>query len=142
MAAFYKHTKPDKKAIRNWTLYVLRFEDETYYIGITAYKDYLRRVHQHGGRFGAHWTRNKKLREVVEIRHLGRILRKRAENIENDVTLEYRKRFGWTRVRGGYNVSVASSIIPTYTPGSPQPVVFILSSLMLAIFLLIFILTK
>lgn len=116
----------DNKVIRNWTLYVVRFTDGHYYIGITSYKDFMRRINQHSGRLGAKVNRGKVLDEIVEIRHLGRMSGIRAGKIENDTTLEYRKKFGAHNVKGGYDIYESISIIPTFTPGSAQSIVFIL----------------
>ena len=131
----------EKDAIRNWTLYVVRFTNGSYYIGITSYKDFMRRISQHGGRKGARWNKGKILDRVIETRQLGRITRIQAENIENDVTLEYRKRFGRHVVRGGYNAYVQGSFIPNFTPGSMQMYMFLvvclLGSLLLILFMVI-----
>ena len=127
---------PREQAIRNWTLYVIKFTDGTYYVGITAYKDVMRRITQHGGAKGARWSRGKVLEKVVEIRELGKLPRIDAENIENEVTLHYRKMYG-SRVRGGYNAYLKSSIIPNFTPGSLQSLAFILASLLIALCTLI-----
>lgn len=125
----------DRNAVRNWTAYTVKLSDGTYYNGITAFKDARRRIGQHGGRKGAKWARGKKVVSVVEARHLGRMPRRKAEEIENQITLENRKRYGYRRVRGGYDTQRKTSIIPTYTPGSKESVIFILGSLVIAIVL-------
>lgn len=128
--------KPVKEqGIRNWTLYVIKFTDGTYYVGITAFKDFMRRIRQHGSARGAHWAKGKVFEMVVETRDLGRIPRIKAENIENEVTLHYKKKYG-RKVRGGYNAFVRPSIIPNYTPGSTQSLFLILMSLLLALVVL------
>ena len=134
-------TRPrfDKSRLRNWTLYVIRSMNDEYYIGITSRKDFMRRIRQHGGRTGARWFRGKQIAEIVELQHLGKMISKQAENIENDVTLQYRKQFGGAKVRGGYNTMVAKSLIPTYTPGSRASIIFVAGCLLLAVGLLIFI---
>ncbi len=125
--------KPVKEqGIRNWTLYVIKFTDGTYYVGITAFKDFMRRIRQHGSARGAQWAKGKVLETVVETRDLGRIPRVNAESIENEVTLHYRRLHG-RKVRGGYNSSLKSSIIPNYTPGSTQSLFLILIGLLLAL---------
>ncbi len=127
-----------KHSVRDWTLYVLRFSDGTYYVGITSYKDFLHRINQHGGSNGARWNRSKTLEEIVEVQHLGKMERLRAENIENDVALDYRKKIVRTKVRGGYNIFPTSSIVPTYTPGSWQSIAFIGICLIFVLLVLIF----
>ncbi len=137
-----RRKRPDKKAVRDWTLYVIRFSDGSYYIGITAYKDFKRRIRQHGGRMGARWNLGKTVEEIVEVQPLGKMPRVTAENIENDVTLQYRKQYGSAKVRGGYNAWVARSIIPIYTPGSVQSVLFVLACFLLALVLLLIVVLK
>lgn len=133
MATRKRRVQFDSKAIRSWTLYVVRFTDGHYYVGITSYKDFMRRINQHGGRLGAIVNRGKVLDEIVEIRHLGRMPGIRAGEIENDTTLEYRKKFGARNVKGGYDIFKGTSIIPTYTPGSTQSIAFILACLLVAL---------
>jgi predicted GIY-YIG superfamily endonuclease len=127
----------DNQAIRDWTLYVIRLTNGDYYIGITSRKDFMRRIRQHGGRTGAKVNRGKVVEEIIEVQHLGKISGLKAQSIENDMMLDYRKRFGARKVRGGYDISQKTPIIPTYTPGSWQAMVFIFSSLILALLLLI-----
>lgn len=131
-----------RNMVRDWTLYVLRFSDSSYYVGITAYKDFMRRINQHGGEFGAKWNQAKVLEEVVEVQCLGRMKRYKAENIENDFTLAYRKKFGRSKVRGGYNIYSSSSLFPTYTPGSKQSIIFILACILLSIILAVLLLAS
>jgi len=135
-----KMQKPfDKKAIRNWTLYVIRLKNDHYYIGITSRKDFMRRINQHGGRAGARVNQGSEVEEIVELHHLGRITALDAQNIENDIMLQYRKRFGARNVRGGYEISKKTSIIPTYTPGSVQALIYITCCLLLAVSILVII---
>jgi predicted GIY-YIG superfamily endonuclease len=129
----------DKKAIRDWTLYVIEFTNGHYYIGITSYKDFMLRINQHGGRSGAKVNREKIVKEIVEVQHLGKISSLEAQNIENDTMLDYRKRFGAHKVRGGYDIYQKTSIIPTYTPGSLQSIIFIFCCLAMVLLLLIII---
>lgn len=129
----------DEKAIRNWTLYVIKLRNGHYYIGITSRKDFMGRINQHGGSLGARVNQNSEVEEIIELQHLGKMTGLEAERIENDTMLQYRKRFGARKVRGGYDVSKNTPIIPTYTPGSTQSLIFILAGLLLATILLIII---
>lgn len=129
----------DQKAIRNWTLYVIKLQGSHYYVGITSRKDFMRRVKQHGGRTGARVNKGRVVEEIVELQHLGKISGLEAERIENNTMLQYRKKFGARKVRGGYDIHKTTPIIPTYTPGSTQSFIFIIGCLLLAILLLIFI---
>jgi predicted GIY-YIG superfamily endonuclease len=131
--------RTSKYAIRNWTLYVVRLSDRSYYIGITSYSDFMHRIRQHGGRAGARWARAKTVQEIIELHPLGKLTRLQAENIENDYTIEYRKQYGYRKVRGGYNALVHGSFVPNYTPGSRQSLVFLTLALSIATVAIIFI---
>ncbi len=114
-----------KNAVRNWTLYAIKFTDNTYYIGITSYRNFMRRINEHGGLRGAKCNLHKTLQEIVEVQCLGKMKHLKAQNIENDVYLDYRKEYGQASVSGGYNTSKNRSIIPNYTPGSWQWLVIV-----------------
>jgi len=62
---------------------------------------------------------------------------KRADEIGNEATLEYGRRFGALKVKGGYNIYKGASIIPTYTPGSMQSIIFMLACLLIALILFV-----
>ncbi len=126
----------DQHAIRTWTLYVVRFVGGHYYVGITSRRNFMVRINQHGGPLGARVNRGKVLDEIIAIHPLGRMSGKRAGEIENNVTLEYRKQYGARKVRGGYDIYKPTSIIPTYTPGSTQSIAFILACLAIALALI------
>jgi predicted GIY-YIG superfamily endonuclease len=130
------HTEFDNKSIRNWTLYVIKLNGGQYYVGITSRRDFMQRINQHGSLLGARVNRGKRVEAIEEIQHLGRMTGLEAQNIENDMTIEYRKRYGWSKVKGGYDIRLKNSIVPTYTPGSKQANIFILSCLMVGLVLL------
>jgi predicted GIY-YIG superfamily endonuclease len=127
--------KIDRNAVRDWSLYVTKLNDGKYYVGITSYKDIERRIAQHGGRNGAKFTRGKRVVSIIETRHLGKMPRRKAEDIENQVFLQYRKQYGYHNVRGGYNAFLKPSLTPNYTPGSKESIIFILTCLIAAIVL-------
>jgi predicted GIY-YIG superfamily endonuclease len=137
MAGKLSANKLDKNSIRNWTLYVLKFSDGHFYIGITSRKDFMTRIRQHGGPLGARVNLNKKIEEIVELQHLGKLPRITAEQIENNVTLQYRKNYGSRKVTGGYNLYGGFNIIPTFTPGSIQSYIFVLSGILIALVLML-----
>lgn len=128
----------DQSAIRRWTLYVVRFKNNNYYIGITSRKDFMCRINQHGGRTGAKVNRGKTVEEILEIHDLGTTTGLKAGYIENDMMLQYRKKYGARRVRGGYDIYKETALVPTYTPGSKQSILFIVGALILAICLVVF----
>jgi predicted GIY-YIG superfamily endonuclease len=92
--------------IRHFWLYVLYLEGDKYYIGITT--NFMNRFRQHGGPYGAQWTRKHHPLKVLELHDLGTITNYDAEKIEQDFFEQYRKKYGVTRVRGGRIVSTGS----------------------------------
>ena len=128
-----------KNAVRNWKHYAIQFTDGSVYVGSTSCKDVMKRIRQHGGTKGAKFARGKKVSRILETRNVGRMTRERAENSENDLTLKYRRRYGYKRVRGGHNAFVKPSLIPNFTPGSTASLVYIFGSLIVAAALLAFI---
>ncbi len=74
-------------------LYVLRLENNKYYIGTTYNLNF--RYAQHAQGHGAKWTRLHKPVEVV------RIIMNSTPQMENDITREYMALYGKDNVRGG-----------------------------------------
>lgn len=76
-------------------VYILRLENENYYIGAT--EDLDRRMRQHSSGGGAAWTTQHPPIEVVAssspVAHW--------ERLEREVTIRVMARYGWTNVRGG-----------------------------------------
>ena len=93
-----KYTKKDRPP-RAITLYVLRLEDDNWYIGIT--RDLNKRFEQHKTGKGAKWTRLHKPVSIHETVHLGPVSKKYACSIEDQATLEYAAIYGEAYVRGG-----------------------------------------
>jgi predicted GIY-YIG superfamily endonuclease len=85
---------------------VLYLEDDRYYVGITT--NFVNRVRQHGGPYGAQWTKRHSPLEVVELHDLGTITNYEAERIEQDFFEQYRKEYGVSNVRGGRIVSTGN----------------------------------
>lgn len=74
-------------------VYVLKLENNCYYIGFT--KDFERRMIEHKHGFGSVWTRKHKPIGVLE-KHPERTL-----NFENILTEKYIEIYGYSKVRGG-----------------------------------------
>ncbi|MEO5498875.1 MAG: GIY-YIG nuclease family protein [Candidatus Saccharimonadales bacterium] len=89
------------KEEKHYWLYALKLEDEKFYVGITTKSDPNLRIKMHGGFYGAKWTRKHKPVETLETRDLGTISELEAAKHEQELTLEYMRRFGYKNVRGG-----------------------------------------
>ncbi len=86
---------------RNWTLYVLKLEDEKYYVGITT-KTAEQRMQDHiDKRNSAYWTAMHEPREVIYKKDLGKISVRKARKVENRLTRDLMKQRGINNVRGG-----------------------------------------
>lgn len=86
---------------RNYYLYGLELEGGNYYVGMTAYKDAIRRYEQHVAGTGAVWTRIHKPVRLMEVRNIGVMSRYNACLLEDKMTLEYFNKYGMAKVRGG-----------------------------------------
>ena len=75
-------------------LYVLRLEDDCYYVGMSYNLNF--RWSQHWDNKGEKWTKLHKPLEVVKV-----IYPATEEGIENIVTLEYIALYGAEKVKGG-----------------------------------------
>jgi predicted GIY-YIG superfamily endonuclease len=82
-------------------MYVLKLRDNKYYVGITARADPYVRIRQHGGPFGAKWTRIHKPVETLEVRKLNVSSKIEAELEEQRETLLLIEQYGYNNVRGG-----------------------------------------
>jgi predicted GIY-YIG superfamily endonuclease len=87
--------------LKHFWLYALKLEQGKYYVGITTKNDPHARIRQHGGVFGARWTMKYKPVETLEVRDIGKITQKDAEQYEQQLTLKYMKQYGTKSVRGG-----------------------------------------
>jgi len=76
------------------SLYVLKLEEDNYYIGMSYNLNF--RWSQHWSGSGAKWTRLHKPVEVVKV-----IYPATEAGIENRITKEYMEVYGSDKVRGG-----------------------------------------
>jgi predicted GIY-YIG superfamily endonuclease len=74
-------------------VYVLKLENENWYVGITYNLNL--RMSQHWTQQGAGWT---KLHKPISIEE---VIYPASTEIENQKTLEYMERYGKEKVRGG-----------------------------------------
>jgi predicted GIY-YIG superfamily endonuclease len=90
----------DNKPRRYW-LYVLRLEQEKYYIGVTSKTPEERfKEHQKGIR-SANWTRKYKPVELIDSQDLGVMTYADAQVYEDKVIRAYLKKVGVNNARGG-----------------------------------------
>lgn len=80
-------------------VYVLELDSGNYYIGQT--KNIKRRAKQHAGSTGSKWTKQHPPVRLVEIDSFVFSSEREAAYRESDLTLQYMKKYGWAKVRGG-----------------------------------------
>ncbi|MBB6154949.1 putative GIY-YIG superfamily endonuclease [Pseudomonas sp. JAI115] len=83
----------------DYSLFVLKLEDEHYFVGYSTKPDV--RIKRHFAGKGADWTALHKPVEVVTTRSLGFITETEAASKTADATLALMRLFGWRKVRGG-----------------------------------------
>ena len=83
--------------VKKW-LYVLQLENDNYYVGIT--NNLSDRLKQHFNNSGSKWTQLHKPLSVVYLRS------NVSSAMENQVTSEYKRKFGTAHVRGGLYCNV------------------------------------
>ena len=81
-------------------LYVLKLEDDCWYVGISM--DPLFRIGQHCNGTGAAWTKlHKPLSDNHYIVDLEDLNKRESERTEDEVTVALQDEFGLNKVRGG-----------------------------------------
>ena len=84
----------------NMKLYVLKLEDDCWYVGISM--DPLFRIGQHCNGTGAAWTKlHKPLSDNHYIVDLEDLNKRESERTEDEVTVALQDEFGLNKVRGG-----------------------------------------
>lgn len=91
----------DYKRQTNWWLYILKLENDKYYVGITS-KTPEKRFAEHKQRTrAAYWTIKYPPKEIIHTENLGTIPKEAAEKRENKMIRECIKKLGINNVRGG-----------------------------------------
>lgn len=86
---------------KRWWLYILKLEDDKWYVGITS-KTPEQRFQEHVlKKRGAYWTMAHKPLSIELTEDLGVVTRTHAEEYENKVTRDLMKERGINNVRGG-----------------------------------------
>ena len=99
-----------RSGTRSYTLYALKLEGDHYYVGMTAYRDPVRRLKEHlTGDRGALWTSLHKPLSIIETRCVGEMSQGECAQLENQMTLEYMDKHGIDYVRGGDMCQLATN---------------------------------
>jgi predicted GIY-YIG superfamily endonuclease len=83
----------------NRILYVLKLNNEKYYVGQTTQ---LKRLRQHLNGNGSAFTKLHGVVSIVEVIPVDIEDYAGAEILENKKTIDYMNKFGWENVRGGF----------------------------------------
>ena len=88
------------RQVFDWHLYVLKLENNKYYVGSST--DIDRRFGQHkAGKLSSKWTRKHKPLEIIETKYIGRMDTKACNIYESALTLDCMRLYGKENVRGG-----------------------------------------
>ncbi|MFB3164705.1 GIY-YIG nuclease family protein [Neobacillus sp. 179-J 1A1 HS] len=90
-------------------LYILKLEYNKYYIGQSATPN--ERIEKQFKGKGSAWTKLHKPIEVISIKSIGIMDYKDAENVENEIVLQYMRKYGWENVRGGYFTYIDNDVV-------------------------------
>jgi predicted GIY-YIG superfamily endonuclease len=101
-AAYLAHS--DEDPIEHYSVYILKLEQNKYYVGISG--DVPKRLRQHGAGKGAKWSQ--KYHPIGEpyIHYLGEITYKTALKYENRYTRSMIDKYGADNVRGGSDCKI------------------------------------
>ena len=86
---------------KHYWLYVLKLEQDKYYVGVTSKTPEIRMKEHIDGFIGAAWTRKYKPLNLLDKKELGFITYEEAEKYENKVLRKYMSERGFNNVRGG-----------------------------------------
>jgi len=96
---------------RHWWLYVLKLENDKWYVGITSKTPEIR-MHEHiNGIRVAYWTAKYKPTELALEEDLGQVSKNQAEKYENKITRQLMRQHGLNNVRGGDLTSTEEYIV-------------------------------
>lgn len=90
-----------QNSARRYHLYVLKLEQEKYYVGVTSKTPEERFAEHKNGFYAAEWTKIYKPVKIEQAKDLGFTTYAIAEEYENKVTRVYIKKYGLNNVRGG-----------------------------------------
>lgn len=90
-------------------LYVLRLQDDCFYIGQSRTENFEARIQKHFRGKGSAWTRLHPPIEMIEKQLVFGSYRE-IELKENEKVVEYMRRYGMGKVRGGFFASVDETV--------------------------------
>jgi predicted GIY-YIG superfamily endonuclease len=90
-----------KPTQNGYILYILKLENNFWYIGIT--NNIVNRWYKHINGNGSQWTKKHKPLEVYEIFQTNTDLKGLAEVLENNKFIEYARKYGFDYVGGAHN---------------------------------------
>lgn len=91
--------KREELAKTTYSIYVLKLQGGYIYVGITKNVD--QRFKRHIKGKGSNWTKLHPPIDLIETRPTPHLIDSHAAQMENEVTLEYAKKYGTDLVRGG-----------------------------------------
>jgi predicted GIY-YIG superfamily endonuclease len=86
---------------RRWWLYILRLEDNKWYVGITSKTPEERFKEHQLHKRGAYWTMKHNPLEIELVEDLGIVSKQHAETYESKITRTLMRERGLNNVRGG-----------------------------------------
>lgn len=86
---------------RHWRLYILKLEQDKWYVGITTQSVEKRFAQHKKGFAGARWTKKYRPIDIYDVHDLGYCDIERAQKFEGRVTRKYMEQYGDNNVRGG-----------------------------------------
>lgn len=82
------------------SIYILKLENQCYYVGQAF--DLEKRISEHKAKNGSRWTTQNPLVEIMDHFSANTSDPRVAASIEDKITIEMMKKYGWKKVRGGY----------------------------------------
>ena len=113
------------KEVKQWTLYVLKLQDDKWYVDVTSGepKTQLKR-HQNG--IGAPWTKHYKPIDISNTKELGDITEEEAQQYAGRFLRKYMEHYGDGNVRGGdTNQSTSTKQKPEYAKGASWRIILL-----------------
>lgn len=105
-ALMYSQDMVRSESLKRWQLYVLRLEDEKFYVGITSKTPEIRMQEHLNHIRGAYWTAMHRPLEIIHREDLGHVEKSQAEKRENSMVRMQMEQRGINNVRGGDLTSV------------------------------------